>query len=503
MITVAEQHRRGGAEPLGARPRPLLPHPQGRAADRGAGAVRCLGVRHPPRPVTEPRRHQEGRVVGALRRLEAPPACRLGREAGLGVHPCQRDPLQPAARDRLPLDRLHPLHPADHAGGGGARRPLGGLGQARVRHPRHRSSVIERSSRNDGGAHLRARASRVGPRTPRRLHALVHRPVRLRQVDDRPPGRPRARPARPRRRVPGRRHRPHAPVEGPRLLEGGPRHEHRADRLGRLAADPPGRRRDRGRDLALPRRPARKAREMVEEFGAFVEVHVKASVDECARRDVKGLYEKAFAGEIKGFTGVDDPYEDPTDAELVLDTESQTPEESAAADRREARAARARPGPGDGVTAGAATTEARLIRPHGGTLVDRLGERPDGVDAARTHHPHLPRGLRPGHARRRRALAARGLHGPRGLRGRGRGHAPRERPALGAPRLPRRRGSPEGGPGRARRRERPAAGRRSTSRRRTSTTRSARRSSASARPTRSTRASPGSTSSTRSTSPAR
>ena len=64
--------------------------------------------------------------------------------------------------------------------------------------------------------------------------------------------------------------------------------------------------------------------------GRFVEIHVKASVDECARRDVKGLYEKAFAGEIKEFTGVSDPYEDPESPELVLDTESESPEESAA-----------------------------------------------------------------------------------------------------------------------------------------------------------------------------
>ena len=72
-----------------------------------------------------------------------------------------------------------------------------------------------------------------------------------------------------------------------------------------------------------------KARAMVEQFGPFVEVHVKASVDECARRDVKGLYAKALAGEIKGFTGVDDPYEEPADAELVVDTELHSPEESA------------------------------------------------------------------------------------------------------------------------------------------------------------------------------
>ncbi len=72
-----------------------------------------------------------------------------------------------------------------------------------------------------------------------------------------------------------------------------------------------------------------KARAMVEQFGPFVEVYVRASVEECARRDVKGLYAKAFAGEIKGFTGVDDPYEPPSDPEIVVDTEEHEPEASA------------------------------------------------------------------------------------------------------------------------------------------------------------------------------
>jgi adenylylsulfate kinase-like enzyme len=58
-------------------------------------------------------------------------------------------------------------------------------------------------------------------------------------------------------------------------------------------------------------------------------VHVATSVEECARRDVKGLYEKAFAGEIKGFTGVDDPYEDPASPEIRIDTEQLEPEASA------------------------------------------------------------------------------------------------------------------------------------------------------------------------------
>jgi adenylylsulfate kinase len=73
----------------------------------------------------------------------------------------------------------------------------------------------------------------------------------------------------------------------------------------------------------------RKARQLVEEWGPFVEVFVKASVEECARRDVKGLYEKAFRGEIKEFTGVSDPYEEPSGPEIVIDTEELDPEQSA------------------------------------------------------------------------------------------------------------------------------------------------------------------------------
>ena len=62
----------------------------------------------------------------------------------------------------------------------------------------------------------------------------------------------------------------------------------------------------------------------------FVEIYVKASIDECAQRDTKGLYAKAFRGEIDGFTGVSDPYEEPLAPELLLNTERETPEASAA-----------------------------------------------------------------------------------------------------------------------------------------------------------------------------
>ncbi|MEJ6394078.1 bifunctional sulfate adenylyltransferase/adenylylsulfate kinase [Gymnodinialimonas sp. 2305UL16-5] len=66
----------------------------------------------------------------------------------------------------------------------------------------------------------------------------------------------------------------------------------------------------------------RAVREEIEQFGAFVEVHVATSIEECERRDRKGLYKLAREGKIKEFTGISDPYEAPTAAELVVDTES-------------------------------------------------------------------------------------------------------------------------------------------------------------------------------------
>jgi adenylylsulfate kinase len=69
-------------------------------------------------------------------------------------------------------------------------------------------------------------------------------------------------------------------------------------------------------------------RQMIGE--SFVEVYVKCPVEVCAERDVKGLYKKAMAGEIPHFTGVSDPYEEPDAAELVVETNHESPEESAA-----------------------------------------------------------------------------------------------------------------------------------------------------------------------------
>jgi adenylylsulfate kinase len=62
---------------------------------------------------------------------------------------------------------------------------------------------------------------------------------------------------------------------------------------------------------------------------SYLEVYVKCSLEECIRRDVKGLYKKALGGEIQQFTGVSDPYEEPEHADLILKTDRETIKESA------------------------------------------------------------------------------------------------------------------------------------------------------------------------------
>jgi adenylylsulfate kinase len=77
--------------------------------------------------------------------------------------------------------------------------------------------------------------------------------------------------------------------------------------------------------------PYREMREEVRDrIGDFIEVYVSAPLDVCEGRDVKGLYKRARAGEIKGFTGIDDPYEPPLNPEINCQTHQETLEESVA-----------------------------------------------------------------------------------------------------------------------------------------------------------------------------
>ena len=64
------------------------------------------------------------------------------------------------------------------------------------------------------------------------------------------------------------------------------------------------------------------------EIAEFIEVYTRTPVEVCIERDIKGMYKRALAGEISNFTGVDDPYEEPKDSELVLDTDKESIEES-------------------------------------------------------------------------------------------------------------------------------------------------------------------------------
>ena len=75
--------------------------------------------------------------------------------------------------------------------------------------------------------------------------------------------------------------------------------------------------------------PYRQSRQAVREMCKnFIEVYVRASLETCRKRDVKGLYKKALAGEIQNFTGIDDPYQQPEKPEVIVDTDALSPQQS-------------------------------------------------------------------------------------------------------------------------------------------------------------------------------
>ena len=124
------------------------------------------------------------------------------------------------------------------------------------------------------------------------------------------------------------------------------------------------------------RRKARGAGRGVGDVRGGVRQGVGRRVREARRQ---GPVREGVQGRDQGLHGVDDPYEEPSAPELVVDTEELEPEEAARADRLQARGAAARPGRGAGMSAVVATET--LIKPHGGALVDRTGERPDDLDS--------------------------------------------------------------------------------------------------------------------------
>jgi len=76
--------------------------------------------------------------------------------------------------------------------------------------------------------------------------------------------------------------------------------------------------------------PYRAIREELRQLiGCFVEIYVRCPLEVCVQRDCKGMYKRALAGELQNFTGVSDPYEEPLQAEIVLHTDQETPEQSA------------------------------------------------------------------------------------------------------------------------------------------------------------------------------
>ncbi|MEO6445872.1 MAG: sulfate adenylyltransferase [Gemmatimonadaceae bacterium] len=128
------------------------------------------------------------------------------------------------------------------------------------------------------------------------------------------------------------------------------------------------------------------------EIGDFLEVYVRTPLDVLVGRDVKGMYKKAMAGEIQGFTGVNDPYEEPTSPELLLDTDKESIEESVARvmqllEERGYLTASSAAGLAD---AARRTEQGKRvpgpIAPHGGVLVNRVltgDERKEAIEHAK------------------------------------------------------------------------------------------------------------------------
>ena len=300
--TLARQAADPRRRALGAQARPLLRDPQGRAARPRARRPRRLDHRPPPRPVADPRQRAEGRLGRGARALEGEPARRLGRPALLGLHPRARPALQRAARPRLRLDRLHALHAA-------GRRPRGPLGRRPTRPSAACTWWRKREQRLRRLAH---RASR--PPGKSTIAGLVAAELEARGAARRPPR---------------RRRRPQHLTKG--LGFSKEDRDTNIARIGWVAS----RLARAGAAVVVsaisPYEEARQqARALTEEHAPFVEVYVATSLEECERRDPKGLYAKAHAGEIAEFTGVSDPTRSRETPSCALDTEGRTPEESAA-----------------------------------------------------------------------------------------------------------------------------------------------------------------------------
>ena len=75
-------------------------------------------------------------------------------------------------------------------------------------------------------------------------------------------------------------------------------------------------------------KPRKLNRDLISEIGNYIEVHISTPLETCEKRDVKGLYAKARSGIIKGFTGIDDPYENPENPEIKIDTTDMSIEEA-------------------------------------------------------------------------------------------------------------------------------------------------------------------------------
>ena len=233
-------------------------------------------------------------------------------DADAGIAPLELAAPEPWAYDESvevwrPTAKIEPRARAPRADRGGARRDPG----PRRGDPRlvHAPAVARELRRADPPRHGRGVTVFFTGLSGSGKSTLAARPGRRAHRARRPHG-----------HAARRRRRPPDAVGRADVLPRRPRAQHPADRLRRRRDRPARRPRDlRARSRRTPRTRA-EVRAMVEAAGDFVLVHVSTPLEECERRDRKGLYAKARAGLIPEFTGISDPYEEPDDADLVIDT---------------------------------------------------------------------------------------------------------------------------------------------------------------------------------------
>ncbi len=423
---AAGDHRRraaqaGGAEPLGARPRPLLPHPQGRAAARRARAVRRLDLRHPARPVAEPRRARRSCEWSERYGVwKIHPLADWDEKRVWAYIPVNEIPYNPLHDAGLPLDRLHSRARGRPRRTRRSGQALGRLRQARVRHPPGRSKH----------EHIDAQSTRVRD-AGGGFTLWFTGPLGRRQDDDR------ARSSAPSSSGAATSSSTSTATSSARTSRraSGFSKEDRDTNIERIGWVASRLTRHGAAVLVSAISPYEETRQKAREHGRGAR-HVRRGLRRDVGRGVRpprreGPLREGLQRRDQGVHGGVGPLRGAGRARSFGSTRRSTSRRSPRRSSSRSSRSSASSSRGGRMSCATTVTRTRLIAPHGGELIDRTGDRPGDVDCSKSI-TLTPREVSDLDMLASGALSpARGLHGPRGLRARRRRDAPRQRARRG------------------------------------------------------------------------